>query len=210
MLEGQEEERMRIATDLHDRLGSMLSTVKLLFSALDEKIDKNQEENKKQYEKANNLLDEACVEVRRVSHNLGTGMVANFGLVRAIEELCESIDESGKMKCQLLTYGIEEAKLKLKVEVGIYRIVQELFNNVIKHSKAKKLTVQLNALEEELSITVEDDGVGFDPVKVRQKGGMGLNNLEQRAQNLGGTLHIDSRKGKGTTTIIELPINLEA
>lgn len=208
MLEGQEEERMRIATDLHDRLGSMLSTVKLLFSALDEKIDKAQRENQQQYEKANTLLDEACVEVRRISHNLGTGMVANFGLNRALEELCEGIDHSGKLKCQYLVYGLESVKLKLKVEVGIYRMVQEAFNNAIKHAEAKKLSLQLNVLEDHLNLTIEDDGKGFDPNKIVK--GMGLENLDKRAKNLGGKLHIDSRKGKGTIVIIDLPKNILA
>lgn len=210
MLEGQEEERMRIATDLHDRLGSMLSTVKLLFSALDEKIDKAQEENKKQYEKANHLLDEACVEVRRISHNLGTGMVANFGLIRALEELCESIDQSGKIECNLLVHGVVEKELKLNVEVGIYRMVQEIFNNTMKHAKANTLSLQMNRLEQSINIMIEDDGVGFDFNSIKEKEGMGLSNLSKRAEKLGGSIHIDSQIGRGTTTIIELPLNLEA
>lgn len=209
MLEGQEEERMRIATDLHDRLGSMLSTVKLLFSALDEKIDKNQAENKLQYEKANSLLDEACVEVRRVSHNLGTGMVANFGLFRALEELCESIDQSGKIKCSIQAFGLEDS-LKINIEVGIYRMVQEVFNNALKYSRAKKLSLQLNHQEEMISIMIEDDGIGFDLLESKKKGGMGLSNLEMRANKLGGELHIDTKPGRGTTTIIEIPINTDA
>lgn len=207
MLEGQEEERMRIATDLHDRLGSMLSTVKLLFSALDDKIDQNHKETKKQYEKANYLIDEACVEVRRVSHNLGTGMVANFGLYRALEELCESIDDSGKIKCTMQAFGIESGSLKLKVEVGVYRMVQEAFNNTLKYAKAKNLTLQLNRNDEELTIMIEDDGVGFDLEVAKMKGGMGLNNLDMRATKLKGTLHIDTKIGRGATTIIEIPLN---
>ncbi|MBL4708221.1 MAG: sensor histidine kinase [Flavobacteriales bacterium] len=208
MLEGQEEERMRIATDLHDRLGSMLSTVKLLFSALDEKIDQNQVENKQQYEKANSLLDEACVEVRRVSHNLGTGMVANFGLVRALEELCESIDQSGKIS-NIQAYGLEGG-LKINVEVGIYRMVQEIVNNTLKYSKANNLTLQFNHEEEMINIMIEDDGLGFNLSEAKEKGGMGLRNLEMRVSKLGGTVHIDTKKGRGTTTIIEIPINLNA
>ena len=209
MLEGQEEERMRIATDLHDRLGSMLSTVKLLFSSLEEKFDKAQEENQQQYAKANHLLDDACVEIRRISHNLGTGMVANFGLKRAIEELCESVDQSGKIKCKALIYGIEKG-IPLAIETGIYRMVQEGFNNAIKHAKADNLTVQLNKLEDGINVTIEDDGVGFDLEKERKAEGMGLSNLEKRAQKLGGELHIDTQKGRGTTIIIDLPLNLQA
>ncbi len=206
MIEGQEEERKRIATDLHDRLGSMLSTVKLLFSSLDTKIDKAQEENTKQYIKANELLDEACVEVRRISHNLSTGMVMSFGLVAALQELCESIDNSNIIKCKLLVYGMDE-RLEQKTEIGIYRMIQELFNNILKHAKAKQVTVQLNRVEDAINVTVEDDGVGFNLEEKRKSGGMGLGNLETRATQLNGAYHVDSKPGKGTISIIEIPIN---
>ncbi len=206
MIEGQEEERKRIATDLHDRLGSMLSTVKLLFSGLDTKIDKAQEENTKQYNKANELLDEACVEVRRISHNLSTGMVMSFGLVAALQELCESIDNSNIIKCKLLVYGMDE-RLEQKAEIGIYRMIQELFNNILKHAKAKQVTIQINRVEDSINITVEDDGIGFYVEQKRKSGGMGLGNLESRAAQLNGVYHVDSKPGRGTISIIEIPIS---
>lgn len=205
MIEGQEEERKRIAADLHDRLGSMLSTVKLMFSALNEKIDRNQNENTSQYIKTTNLLDEAVQEVRRVSHNLSTGMVNSFGLVSALEELCESIDKSGMIRCKLLSYGMDE-RLSQQIEIGLFRMVQELVNNTLKHAKAKQLTIQLNRNENSLNLTVEDDGVGFDVAEKRKKGGIGLKNLEMRAQKLEGTYTVDSRPGHGTISIIEIPL----
>ena len=205
MLEGQEEERMRIATDLHDRLGSMLSTIKLLFSSLDEKIDANQKESIKQYETATNLIDDAVVEVRRISHNLGSGMVANFGLVKSIEELCDSVNQSGKIETKVLVYGYK-AKVPLRIEVEIYRIVQEIVNNCIKHANASTLTVQLNQIEDILNITVEDNGVGFSYEDKMDDSGMGLANIKRRAEKFGGSLHIDSGKGRGTTSIIEIPL----
>jgi signal transduction histidine kinase len=208
MLEGQEEERMRIATDLHDRLGSMLSTIKLMFSSLEEKVDKAQEDSQKQYAKANSLLDQACTEVRTISHNLGTGMVANFGLARALEELCESIDQTGKVKCKLLTHNLAD-DYKIATEVTLYRIAQEAVNNAIKHAKAKSITVQLNDLGEELSLQVEDDGVGFNINKLEPKSGMGLNNLKKRAEKIGGSFHLDSSLGRGTNIIVEVPLNTE-
>lgn len=205
MIDGQEEERKRIATDLHDRLGSMLATVKLLFSSLDNKIDKAQEENTKQYEKANTLLDEACSEVRRISHNLSTGMVMSFGLVPALKELCESIDQSGLIKCKLMVYGID-GRLDQSVETGLYRIVQELFSNILKHAKAKNVTVQLNQSEGSVNLTVEDDGVGFYVEEKKKSGGLGLKNLETRAAKLHGVYYVDSHPGKGTISIVEIPI----
>ena len=205
MIEGQEEERKRIASDLHDRLGSMLATVKLLFSALDTKIDKAQEENTAQYNKANQLLDEACSEVRRISHNLSTGMVMSFGLVPALQELCESVDQSGLIKCKLMTYGMDK-RLDQSIETGVYRIVQELFSNILKHAKAQHIVVQLNHVEGSLNITVEDDGVGFNVEEKKQSGGMGLKNLSKRAAQLNGLYTVDSHPGKGTISIIEIPI----
>jgi two-component system, NarL family, sensor kinase len=205
MIEGQEEERSRIATDLHDRLGSLLSTIKLLFNSLDSKIDLAQEENRNQYKKANELLDESVVEVRRISHNLSTGMVISFGLVTALQELTESINDSQLIKCKLLVYGMEE-RLEQKIEIGVYRIIQELINNILKHAKANKIIIQINKIESSINITVEDDGIGFDP-KLKQKySGMGLKNLEKRASQLNGSFHIDSQPGEGTISVIEIPI----
>ncbi|MGB0177981.1 MAG: tetratricopeptide repeat protein, partial [Owenweeksia sp.] len=199
MIAGQEEERQRIATDLHDRLGSMLSTVKLLTSSLrmDQEPDKHQ--------KLGNLMDDACVEVRRISHNLSTGMVRSFGLKTALEDLCSGISQSKLIECKLLVYGLEE-RLEVNTEIGLYRMVQEILNNTLKHAKAKKVIIQINRTEDNLNLTVEDDGVGFDP-KLKLSKGLGLNNLEARAQKLNGTFHIDSAPGRGTICIIDIPLN---
>ncbi len=206
MIEGQEEERQRIASDLHDRLGSMLSTIKLLFSSLEEKIVNVQNENKTQYEKATNLIDEACVEVRRISHNLSSGLVANYGLVKALEDLCETINHSSKVECKLLTYNMEEG-LPLRFEVELYRIAQEVLNNALKHADANTITIQLGRLEDEMSMTIEDDGKGFEVDKTKGKEGMGLDSMRKRAEKLNGNLYIDSDIDKGTITIVEIPLN---
>ena len=203
MIEGQEEERKRIATDLHDRLGSMLSTVKLLFGNLNEKIDIHQADNQKQYDKASSLLDEAVLEVRRIAQNLSTGMVITFGLIPALEEFCDSIRESKLLKCKFLCYGIDE-RMEQHIEIGIFRMMQEIVNNVLKHAKAKNLTIQINRTEDSISVTVEDDGVGFN-VQEKSKG-MGLKNLETRAFKMGGTYNVDSKPGYGTISIIEIPL----
>ncbi len=207
MMEGQEEERKRIAVDLHDRLGSMLSTVKLLFSALDNKIDQAVEENKVQYTKANLLLDEACVEVRRISHNLSTGIVSNFGLVVALEELVESIDNSGVISCNLNVYGLN-GRLDMKIEVAIYRMVQEIINNILKHAKASKITIQINKDEDSISVSIEDNGVGFNVDEKKMSGGLGLASIEARAKKINGTYHIESSIGNGSMSIIEIPLNM--
>lgn len=205
MLKGQEEERLRIANDLHDRLGSMLSTIKLMFSSLEDKIGQVQEENKTQMDKTTSLIDDACVEVRRISHNLGAGLIANYGLVNSLEDLTETINQTSKVDCKLLIYNMEEG-LPLRFEVELYRIAQEILNNALKYANAKSITVQLSRLDEEFSMTIEDDGVGFDFARAKKKGGMGLANIEKRAAKLNGKVYIDTAINKGCISIIEIPL----
>ncbi|MCB0481828.1 MAG: sensor histidine kinase [Flavobacteriales bacterium] len=208
MIEAQEYERQRIASDLHDRLGGMLATIKLLFGSLESKLDEQKQESLQRYNKANKLIDEAVKEVRQISHNLNTGVVASFGLVMAAEELCESINKSEIVKVKMLVYGMEN-RLESIVAIEIYRMLQEIFNNILKHARAKNVTLQINKTENELRITVEDDGIGIDPEKKNKKMGMGLISLNNRAKKLHGTYHIDSMPYKGTISIIEIPLKAD-
>lgn len=209
LISGQEEERQRIAADLHDRMGSMLSTVKLLFSSLGDKIKSAPEETLNQYQKATELLDESCEEIRRVSHNLSTGMVSSLGLDSAVSELCSTINSSKVLHCSYSVYGLE-SRLEGNLEIGIYRIIQETVNNALKHAKAKNLSIQINCLEEEINVIIEDDGVGFSMERIKKQGkGIGLHNLKARARKLGGNYNLDSKPGRGSTAIIEMPLKIE-
>ncbi|MCF8449387.1 MAG: sensor histidine kinase [Taibaiella sp.] len=205
MLEVQEQERKRIAGDLHDRLGSMLSTVKLYFNTVEEQIDNLKSQNKEQYHKATALLDEACDEVRKISHNLVSGELVKFGLVSALNQLKNTIEDTGKMKMNVFAFGMEE-RLDSTMEISLYRVVQELMNNMLKHAKATEVTIQLNRVDDNLNIMVEDNGVGFDVAAVLAKDGMGLRNMETRVKKMQGVISIDSGKGRGTTTIIDIPV----
>ncbi len=201
MLQGQEEERQRIASDLHDRLGGMLSTTKLLLAASDLKS----EQASTQVQRATELIDEAVKEVRRVSHNLSTGMVQSFGLLGALEDLADSMNQSKLIKCTVNAYGIDE-RLETALEIDVYRMIQETVNNVLKHAKASRLDIQLNHLEDSLSISIEDNGMGFNPKALGKRGGIGLSNLQARAGKYGGDCIIDSHIGKGTMVIIDIPL----
>lgn len=205
MLEGQEAERKRIATDLHDRLGSMLATVKLYFNSVEENIALHKNENREQYEKANLLLDEACDEVRKISHDLASNILVKEGLLAALEELKETVSKSNRIKMNLLAFGLN-SRLNAQKEIILFRIVQELTGNALKHSGAKNLTVQLNRVDTNLNLIVEDDGKGFDPEIALKKNGMGLKNLHERVHKLNGKVNIDSQEGKGSTIIIDLSI----
>ncbi len=203
MLDVQEGERRRIASDLHDRLGSMLSTVKLYFGTVEEQIDTLKEQNKEQYYKANSLLDEACEEVRKISHDLVSGELVKFGLVSALRQMAETIEDTGQLKIKVLAFGMD-SRLDSNVEIALYRVIQELMNNILKHARSTEVTIQLTKLDNNLNIMVEDNGIGFDLDAVKLKDGIGLKNMETRVNKLNGKIHFDSGKGKGTTTIIDI------
>jgi len=204
LIEGEEKERQRIAADLHDRLGSMLATVKMHFNGLEDKMNGSPDENKIPYTRANSLLDEACNEVRVISHNLSSGTVMSFGLIPALQELCERVESSGEIGCKLLSYG-EFGRMEPSAEINIYRIVQELFSNSLRHAQAKNITVQINQFEETLNLTVEDDGNGFNMYE-KKKSGIGFQNIEARAEKLHAKFTIDSSPGKGTIAILDVPV----
>ncbi len=204
-LQVQEEERKRIAADLHDRLGSMLSTVKLIYGSLDESLERKNPEAQLNFEKANRLMDEAVLEVRRIAHGLSTGIVITHGLLPALEDLCESISKSKRLECRLLNYGAD-ILLEQKMEIGIYRMIQEIVSNVLKHAEASQLILQVNKIPGWVNITIEDNGKGFDVQEMKNKAGMGLKNLETRAANMKIRYHIDSTPGRGTISIIEIPL----
>ncbi|MBN2745761.1 MAG: tetratricopeptide repeat protein [Bacteroidales bacterium] len=206
-ISGQERERNRIASDLHDRLGSLLSTVKLHFSSIEPYFD-NDPELSENFGYAISLLDKSVSEVRSVSHNLAKEILTEFGLTKAVQDLCESINTAGIITVVFINNDFDRS-LNYEKEIEIYRIIQELVTNAIKHAKASELVIQFTAEESLLTITVEDDGVGFDVSKIN-KNGMGLANIFQRTAKVNGRYHFDSSIGNGSTFIFEIPLTSEA
>jgi|GEM_PF-2459632 len=202
-MDGQDKERKRVAKDLHDHVGSLLSGVKLQFSALEDRMAKVVANGPEHFKKVMGLLDTAVGEVRRISHDLLSSNLAAFGLNAALTDLCDAVHVPGKMEVELSLFGVEE-RLAQKVEVTAYRIVQEAVSNALKHAHATALSIQVTRNGNSLNILVEDNGRGFDPTKVRQ--GMGTGNLHARAADLGGQVHIDSRPGRGTTVSVDIPL----
>lgn len=203
MIEGQEGERQRIARDLHDRLGSILSMVKVHFKSVEDHIEELKTSNKSQYEKANQLLDDACDEVRKISHNIASGVLTKFGLVAALEDLKETLEESKKVKVEFIAHGLYD-RLENNIEITIYRIIQELVSNILKHAEAENITIQIINREKDLYISVEDDGKGFDTERKDHRG-MGLKNVTTRVDSLDGELYVDSTIDKGTSLSITIP-----
>ena len=142
MMEGQEKERQRIAQDLHDRLGSMLSMVKMHFKSVEDNIEKIKKSSLGQYQKANELLDNACDEVRRIAHHMASGVLTKFGLVAALEDLQQTLEQSNQIEVEFIAHGLDD-RLKKDLEIPIYRIVQELISNILRHANATSVTIQL-------------------------------------------------------------------
>ncbi|MEQ9425330.1 MAG: sensor histidine kinase [Cyclobacteriaceae bacterium] len=200
MLEGQEKERQRIAEDLHDRLGSMLAATKLHYNAI-----KTSNGDDVQIKKASKILDETIEETRKIAHNLASGVLSKFGLIAALNDLKATIEGSNQISMELITSNLDN-RLSNEIEITLYRVVQELISNILKHANAHNITVQLTRHDDNtLTLMVEDDGIGFNPSAIKSDG-MGLSNVKARLEKLSGHVNIDSSSGNGTTTTIEIPL----
>lgn len=202
MLKGQEEERNRIAKDLHDGLGGMLSGVKLSFINMKENMILTPE-HVAGFERSIELLDSTIQELRKVAHNLMPEALVKFGLDEALKDFCHSIATATHLKVIYQQFG-EQRKLSNTAEVFIYRIIQELVNNALKYAAAKTIMVQLTKYERKISITVEDDGKGFDTNTIENMKGAGFSNIRYRVNYFKGTIDIVSGPGEGTSVNIEL------
>ena len=200
MMEGQEKERLRIAKDLHDGLGGMLSSIKLYFRKIGTENERLQES--KDFIKAVDLLDTTSSEARKISHNLMPGALVKFGLVEALNDFCNNIGGSNSFAIEFQSYGIDH-RLPEDKEIMIYRIVQELVNNIVKHAEASEAIVQLICNDKIVYLTVEDNGKGFNPTDIK-KPGVGMNNIRSRVDYLNGKMEIDSKADIGTTVSVEI------
>jgi two-component system, NarL family, sensor kinase len=200
----QDKERKRIAEDLHDSLGSILSAAKLKLSGLAEATSASGNGQTKSFDDTMNLLDEAVNEMRTISHNLLPASLLRLGLVAGLQNLFDKISAKSGLHINFNTYGFRE-RLDEPVEVSIYRIILEAVNNVIKHARAKNVTVQLMQYETYINILVEDDGIGFDRDGTLQGQGIGLNNIFSRVDHMKGKVDIDTRLKAGTVINIDIP-----
>ncbi len=201
MIEGQEKERQRIANDLHDDLGGLMATVKLHFNALKDK------QTPELFDKTTHLLDEAYQKIRSIAHAKNSGVIAKQGLLKAINNMADKISSSNKISIHVMDYGLEN-RLENSLELTIFRIIQELVTNIIKHADATEATIHLTNHKESLNIMVEDNGTGFNPSQITTKNkGMGISSIDKRVAYLEGTMAIESDEvNKGTTIIIDIPI----
>jgi signal transduction histidine kinase len=201
LMKGQEQERSRLAKDLHDGMGGLLSGMKLSLSTMKGNVYLS-EQNARAVNNIIGQLDNSINELRRVSHNMMPEALIKYGLKEAIENYCEGIDQSGDLNVRVQTYGLER-RMEQDTEIILYRIVQELLNNVIKHAEATDVLIQLVRETDKFSLTVEDNGKGFERDGARGNGGAGLQNIQARAEYLNGLVDIRTGPGEGTSVTIE-------
>jgi two-component system, NarL family, sensor kinase len=197
------EERTRIAKDLHDGLGSILSSAKYSFNHMKENLIVTPE-NALAFEKSMAMLDKSITELRRVAHNMMPEALMKFGLDTALRDFCSSVDQSGAVGLTYQSFGLDESSIPEVASAAVYRIIQELVNNILKHANATAALVQLIRKNNALSITVEDNGKGFDTSILENNEGMGYLNLRNRVAYMNGTIDIQTAAGKGTSVNIEL------
>ncbi len=204
VLKAEENERKRIARDLHDGIGQLFSAVKMNLSAIEQGVSFKSAHDKESYQKTLSLVDESCQELRSLSHQMSSNSLVQFGLIHALKEFIQKVD-SRKLRINLESVGFEE-RLDSNIEIVLYRIIQEAINNVIKHANANTLDIQIVKEKDSLDLMIEDNGVGFDFSEGAFLEGLGLKNLKSRVAYLKGTLDFSSKPNVGTLIAIHIPL----
>ncbi len=198
ILEGEATERTRLARDLHDGLGGMLSAVKLNLFDMKKGGALLASDDVMQFNKVVEMLDSSITELRRVAHNMMPDSLSRYGLKVSLQDFCNSLSHVH------FHYFGDESRLDSKLEIMIYRSVHELVNNALKHAEAENINVQIVQQPDRVSVTVQDDGKGFEPNA--EKKGTGLNNIRNRVESVNGTINIFSEPGKGTEINVEFKL----
>lgn len=189
LINGQELERLRISQELHDGLGTLLSRIKMQLESDDIVVSQ-----------ASTMLDEACSEVRTISGNLQPNTLKEFGLIQAIQDLV--LRQHSIKPAIIFQYFGENFAIASDHELMIYRIVQELLTNALKYAQANEILMQLVFNEEEITLTVEDDGIGFDEQQISVERN-GWKNIRSRVDYLKGVVHLHSHPNEGTSVTIQ-------
>lgn len=205
VLKGQEDERSRIAKDLHDGLGGLLSSVKYSLNDMKENVILSAD-NASAFTRSIDMLDSGIQELRRIAHNMMPENLVKFGLDKALNDYCKSISSTNVITVNYTSLKMQQYKNDINININIYRVIQELINNTIKHANASEILVQLSKDENILHITVEDNGKGFDVNAIKSFKGAGWTNIQNRINYLKGKLNIDSNSQEGTSVTIEIPL----
>ncbi len=201
----REQERTEISREIHDELGQQLTALKMDVSWLKKRVD---ESNSEIHEKTNqmiSLIDTTIRTVRRIVSELRPGILDDLGLIPAIEWLCEQARDRTGIEFDVISVK-EEYNIDDTVKITVFRIIQEAIHNILKHARAKHVSINIGHADGDLLLRVSDDGVGFDPDAAREKKSYGIIGMKERVLALGGTVHYDSKPGEGTRVDIHIPV----
>lgn len=202
IIETEEKERKRVAEELHDGLGQLLSTARLNISGIGTDL---QEKDVTLWKNSLDLLDEACSEVRSISHNMMPGALIRSGLIEAIDDLVSKINAAGKLE---VTFDTElNERFPETLEVAVYRITQEILNNMIRHAEASRILITLEKTGATLELTIADNGKSFDVASIPGSEGIGWKNIYSRVEILNGNIAVTSEKERGTSVFLSVPLN---
>jgi PAS domain S-box-containing protein len=204
VMEGQENERKRLSRELHDGLAPMLSSVKNNLEVVSPVVEELAGKHRRYFYDSMSQLNAAMDEIRTMSRDLMPRTLEDFGLISALKELCNRTTRISKMEIEFYKSEFKQ-RLDSNIEIGLYRISQELLNNAVKHSEATQLKVQLVKHSKSVVLSVEDNGKGFI-VNTSSGKGLGLKNIMSRVKSLNGFLEFDSRPKVGTSVTIEIPL----
>lgn len=200
IVEGQEQERQRLGRELHDQMGSNLSALKLNVHHL-----KQEASLRHHIAHIEQIIDQTVQSVRRLSHSMEGGILKEFGLQQSLKELCQILEAGSPFRIHLDVEDVT-SMLSYEVELALYRISQEALTNIVKYAEAHEVYILLHEVEGEISLTIEDDGIGFDWMHISSAKSMGISNMQKRAQKLGGVCTIDSSPGQGTSILTHIPL----
>lgn len=207
IIAAEESERQRLAKEIHDDLGPIMSTIRLTTSSIEQNAENPQQ--KMLARNATSLIKEALKSVRDISTNLSPHMLDNFGLEKALQNFINKINASGEFTIKL-ELNLKDEKFGKKVQTIIYRVSCEMITNTIKHAFAKSATLKINTKDNYLLLYYSDNGKGFDVDDVLlQRHGMGISNIYSRISSLNGSVDILSDKNTGTNIKIYVPLNYE-
>lgn len=204
VIESQEKERTRFSQDIHDGFGQLISILKLNVHTIHQ--EENRDKKDLLFEKSSKVLDDMYGELKNICFNLMPQSLVQFGLIPPLREFADKINLSEKLVVEVLAFDMENRLSELQ-EISIYRIVQEWVNNILKYSDAARVTIQLTRDENEITLTIEDDGSGFESSKLMQGNGNGWKNIMSRTNHVKGALELDTTPGlKGSMLFLNVPI----
>src|ERR1017187_5734738 len=206
LITAQEEERTRIARELHDDLSQQIAGLGIALSNIRRQIPADQREARDQAERAYHKLLTIGEGIRHLSHELHPAIIEHSGLVSALESYCTEFELLTKVSATVQAQRQFE-DLSAKTQLGIYRIAQEALYNIWRHADVKEAEICLARVEERIHLQISDRGVGFDPSQPSKEAGLGLVSMRERARLLGGSFSIESSPGEGTTIAADIPIN---